>query len=333
MTAEAWPKDWLEPVHACLFCGSSELEPFLDGVRDWYFEAVPGEFTFSRCLRCQSLVLDNRPRPEHIAKAYAGYYTTAEHPPDDEALSVKGALRQRVRIGYARARFGASSDVIDQGIAFATRFLPARKRSIEIQYRFLPEAQDRQLQVLDYGCGNGDYLERVAEIGHEALGVDFDPDAVSLARSRGLNVIENDAIDEGAFKQRFHHITANHVLEHVDDPVRLLKRFHAWLKPGGNLFLELPNARSRGLSADGRFWRGLEAPRHFALPSKSGLDSALARSGFVDFDQIERPELEEAMANHALAIKKRFPQVSSGVGLPGDPSEGEFITAIARKGA
>ena len=44
--------------------------------------------------------------------------------------------------------------------------------------------------------------------------------------------------------QAFDSIVLGHVLEHVEDPVALLKRVRGWLADGGRLFAAVPNARS-----------------------------------------------------------------------------------------
>ncbi|OJI04678.1 class I SAM-dependent methyltransferase [Polynucleobacter sp. MWH-Adler-W8] len=42
----------------------------------------------------------------------------------------------------------------------------------------------------------------------------------------------------------FDTIILGHVLEHVEDPVAILKKVKSWVKPGGNIFAAVPNARS-----------------------------------------------------------------------------------------
>ena len=79
----------------------------------------------------------------------------------------------------------------------------------------------------------------------------------------------------------FDHITLVHVLEHVPNPLDLLARLFAWLKPVGTLFVEPPNADATGPAILDQYWRGLEAPRHFALPTRGALTGALEHAGFA----------------------------------------------------
>ncbi len=88
--------------------------------------------------------------------------------------------------------------------------------------------------------------------------------------------------------QLFDLITLSHVIEHVHYPIDLLRACHRLLKPGGVLWLETPNIKSYGHRFYGRFWRGLEPPRHLVIFSPSGLFSILNDTGFVNIEQKNR---------------------------------------------
>jgi 2-polyprenyl-3-methyl-5-hydroxy-6-metoxy-1,4-benzoquinol methylase len=57
---------------------------------------------------------------------------------------------------------------------------------------------------------------------------------------RGVHALFEDFNPEG----RFDNIVMGHVLEHVEDPVHILRKARGWLKPGGCIFAAVPNARS-----------------------------------------------------------------------------------------
>lgn len=50
--------------------------------------------------------------------------------------------------------------------------------------------------------------------------------------------------EEFESNERFDNIVLGHVLEHVDDPVAVLRRACGWLNPGGIIFAAVPNAQS-----------------------------------------------------------------------------------------
>jgi SAM-dependent methyltransferase len=74
-------------------------------------------------------------------------------------------------------------------------------------------------------------------------------------------------------------VTAFHVLEHVPDPVAVLRRALAWLAPGGLLIIEVPNAGGLGAAIFGQAWSGLELPRHLSHFSPETLARAVERAG------------------------------------------------------
>jgi SAM-dependent methyltransferase len=274
----AWPAEWLEDVNACLWCQAAQCQPCVTGVRDWFFAAVPGEFSYARCDKCGSLLLEQRPTAAHIGKAYHGYYTHSADAAETPRRGLVPRIGRSLAAGYANRRYAQSPHIADAARSRLFELFPVRRAEIDAAHRHLPPAP---AEVLDFGCGNGDFLARAQALGHHAVGVDFDPAAVLFAKGRGIEVYEPAALPEADFAHRFDLVTAAHVVEHVADPLALLADFRRWLKPGGHLFIEVPNAEAAGLAEHGRFWRGLEAPRHFSLPSAEGLRNALREAGFA----------------------------------------------------
>lgn len=100
-------------------------------------------------------------------------------------------------------------------------------------------------EVLDVGCGRGEFLELLAQAGVRARGIDLNHEMVELCRSHGLDVTEADAvgylatIPDGSLGG----ILAAQVVEHLQ-PGYLLQflelAFHK-LRPGGKIVLETLN--------------------------------------------------------------------------------------------
>lgn len=103
---------------------------------------------------------------------------------------------------------------------------------------------------LDVGCAYGGFLAAFAERGAIVQGLDLDPGLLQLARTN-LNEHGVDAplmnldATSSSFASRFQGnqdvITCNDVIEHVDDPQSLVHNLAAALRPGGFLYLEIPN--------------------------------------------------------------------------------------------
>jgi SAM-dependent methyltransferase len=275
--AQEWPKEGLESPGQCPVCGGQTPSLLHDGMQDHLFHA-PGTWRLSRCGDCGAAWLDPRPTPATIGMAYQQYFThageTHEH--------VRSMSPQR-RLFLHTATLAASPAwrfLIRPAIRFAS-ILPGLGRLIQAELRYHPRPEPRQ-RLLDFGCGNGEFLLFARAVGWQVVGIDADAEAVATARSRGLTVRQGgiEALEHNL--GRFDGITLSHVIEHVHEPVELLRRCHDLLSPGGWLWLETPNLDSQGHLRYGANWRGLEPPRHLVLFTRESLSLALRKAGFVE---------------------------------------------------
>ncbi len=76
-------------------------------------------------------------------------------------------------------------------------------------------------------------LALASQLGWSATGIDIDSAATHAAQSRGLDAIQGSYVRVSEFSHEFDCINGSHVLEHVHDPVDLLRRISGALKDGG----------------------------------------------------------------------------------------------------
>jgi SAM-dependent methyltransferase len=120
--------------------------------------------------------------------------------------------------------------------------------------------------VIDIGCGNGELVYKLVREGIEATGVEFDLPAVSIARQHGVKVVHGDItklskLGDDVPKDN-QYAVLSHVLEHVEDPIKLLVEVSYYVKPGGKIIILVPNQRSLIRWIFGRFWHGWDPPFH-----------------------------------------------------------------------
>lgn len=281
-----WPADGLERVEKCPVCGSAERSLLFDDLRDRIFFCAPGRWTMHRCGECASAYLDPRPTPETIGRAYKEYYTHhSQCSLPAEQLGLARRVRRALANGYKNARFGLSLAPSSKLGVVAAHAIPGMRRLLDRQFRHLPAAK-RGARLLDVGCGDGSFLRNAVAMGWKAIGTDIDPLVVANARKSGLDV-RHGTIDE--VQGPFDVITISHVIEHVHDPVAVIRSCFERLAAGGTLWIETPNVDALGLSRFGRDWRGLEPPRHLVLFSRRAVGDTLRRAGFSNVADLPQP--------------------------------------------
>lgn len=137
-------------------------------------------------------------------------------------------------------------------------------------------------RLLDVGCSIGLFLEQASERGWDGVGIEFSEKARSYAHEMfGLEVIQQPLADSGLEPESFDVVTLLSVLEHTTEPRRMLREIAAVLKPGGALYIVVPNVESlacrvlheRAATFDGR--------NHLVYFSAQTLNDALGREGYT----------------------------------------------------
>lgn len=117
-------------------------------------------------------------------------------------------------------------------------------------YRDLLEPKSR---VLDVGAGSGEFAFLMTRLGKTVTGIEPNVDYAAYCRDElGLDVRTSHLAPDLFRPGQFDLIRMNHVLEHLNNPVRYLGEIAKWLAPDGLLYIEVPNieadcrSKSRG---------------------------------------------------------------------------------------
>ncbi len=120
--------------------------------------------------------------------------------------------------------------------------------AVAFMQRFFPETRDSV--ALELGCADGTMSSKLMKhFGHLHV---LDGSLTFLGQTKRrfpLSELEKVSFHHGLFENfssevRYDAIFMAHVLEHLDDPVGVLKKYRTLLKPQGRLFALVPNANS-----------------------------------------------------------------------------------------
>lgn len=170
-------------------------------------------------------------------------------------------------------------DDYDRFIAAAADASPSRytNRRDEIQRHKSGGA------ILDIGCGTGRLLAAMDPQRWELSGIELSEQSARVARqATGATVHVGDVLNVVLPSDCFDVITCFDLLEHVHDPVAVARRVSGWMKPGGILYLQLPNIESGAATVFGSYWYGLEVPRHLFHFSPRSLRTLLLSAGLTE---------------------------------------------------
>jgi 2-polyprenyl-3-methyl-5-hydroxy-6-metoxy-1,4-benzoquinol methylase len=220
------------------------------------------------------LWLDPRPLPEEIGKLYKeGYFTHEPEAAQDGRVELKDRVRRVIQqrlLGYS-----AQAGPLTRAVAACVSCVPWY-RAAALRELFWLAASDTG-RLLDIGCGNGRPMRRLIDAGWSAIGIDADVEAVAAARSAGLDARQGALKTQQFPDQHFDVILMSHVIEHLTDPLDELKECRRILKPSGSIVIATPNALSFGHRLCGRYWPGLDVPRHLQIFTPNALTGLAAK--------------------------------------------------------
>ena len=211
----------------CPVCGSTHIDPLM-GVKD---HSVSGEqFTLWLCSDCSLRFTQDVPDENSIGPYYAS--------PDyiSHSNTDKGLLNK-----------------IYQAV---------RKRTLEGKAKMVIGNTVKQGSLLDVGAGIGAFLNVMKEKGWDVTGVEPDAGARKNAKDLfGLDLKTTESFYLLA-ENSFDAITLWHVLEHVHDLHKYVEQLKTLLKPGGRIFIAVPNYRAYDADKYKSYWAAYDVPRH-----------------------------------------------------------------------
>ena len=187
----------------------------------------------------------------------------------------------------------------DQSVA-SQRGYDAKRRVLE---QFAPGRR-----VLDFGCFDGGFLQYLGER-WETYGIEPSTEAADRARGRGVRVLGPTVDAVGPeYAGTFHGIVNFDVMEHLTDPVGVLRSLAGLLAPGGVMLVETGNSDASHWRLAGNAYWYCGLVEHVGFFNKQSIRVAGARAG------LELARFERTMHHSDIPLRDhlRAPFVAAG---------------------
>jgi len=200
---------------------------------DYSFQTSDDVYNYVFCKECGLYFLENRPTPSELSKIYPSDYS---------------GWNKRTRHMFWM-------------------------RSKNFQSKFLNTLPPENANVLDFGCGNGEFLRSIEALTAKSIGFDFSIEQVPKnvrASSKTKFVTDIHSLSANA---PFDRIFLLQSIEHLPDPLQTMIFLRDLLVVGGQIIIETPSRTgwdSKILPY--KFWGGWHAPRHFHIWSKESIE-------------------------------------------------------------
>lgn len=260
-----------ENLTECPVCHNDSTAVCYDRVSDELLCNSRGTFSIAKCDSCEHVFTSKRVFEDDIIRFYEKYYT--------QDNSERHVVYKLVRSLILRLR-------------------PAR-----VPY---PSGSGNFLSI---GCGSGVSLVEYSMKGWKVFGIDFDQNALGIAAGKCPSAkLSAGELEESIFGGvKFDYIELSHVLEHIYDLNQFVEKLKVVSNPECIIKISVPDYESFERKLFGRYWRGLELPRHIHHFSFKTLTS-LFPTQFFTVRSIERASLPMCFAESlCFAVRARIP--------------------------
>ncbi|HEU4472542.1 MAG TPA: class I SAM-dependent methyltransferase [Flavisolibacter sp.] len=240
-----------QKFETCPVCQSSKIA-FRLNTFDRHYLQHHQSFDVYRCTDCSLLFLNPMITEEELHDLYPkdSYYAYTEIAPF--AVQKKVGLMQRLK------RLVINTSSRD------------------------PEFLDiSSLSVLDVGCGSGEKLAEFRQAGWKKVqGVEIDKRACEIGKANGIDIFHGTLLEAAFPSNSFDYVRSNHSFEHIIQNKAVIAEMFRICRPGGKLFIGVPNTGSLNFRLFGKYWYFLGIPFHPFGYNPKNLRLLLDEAGF-----------------------------------------------------
>lgn len=216
-------------IHTCPACNGLTFNHFLTCTD----HAVSHEkFNIIKCSQCELLITTPRPGPTeivpyYVSPAYTSHIKTATNTFDRLYLTVRTfTLKWKLSIVEKSA------------------------------------APSSEKQILDFGCGTGEFIKVAKHKGWNTIGMEPSQHARQHLSPSISKDVKNSLEEVSNLKKKFDAITLWHVLEHVDQLNATIENIKNLLTENGRIYIAVPNSNSWDAHHYKQHWAAYDVPRH-----------------------------------------------------------------------
>jgi len=136
-------------------------------------------------------------------------------------------------------------------------------------------------RILDFGCGDGALLRMARGFGFDAFGIDVSASRNGAALNDGYRIYSDLGALDAADPEPFDAIVLSQVLEHVVDPLGLLRAMEARLAPEGVLFVAVPDTSGVAVPRNFHEFTLVQPIEHINAFTPDSLRYVARRAGFT----------------------------------------------------
>jgi SAM-dependent methyltransferase len=195
--------------------------------------------------------------------------------------------------------------------------------------------------LLDYGCGTGAFLSSMRDAGWGVVGLE--PDARARVNALALHGLRPEppealhTLPDGHFDV----VTLWHVLEHVHRLQETLQGLKRVLRPGGTMFIAVPNHASFDARHYGPDWAAWDVPRHLYHFSPASMRRLVELNGLTVsdmrpmwFDSFYVSMLSERYKRHSVgSLRALLTGIRSNLSAIGSPGNCSSVIYVLRHAA
>jgi 2-polyprenyl-3-methyl-5-hydroxy-6-metoxy-1,4-benzoquinol methylase len=146
-------------------------------------------------------------------------------------------------------------------------------RQSEIYYPiFLYLKNQKNLDVLEVGCGYGYTAYGVFKSGQKITAIDISKKAIDFAKKNFGDFYINSSLENFKTDKKFDLIYSTEVIEHVPDPIGFVKKLKKHLKPGGRILITTPNKNYSDCVRSNVIWNSDLPPVHTFWLTQKGAE-------------------------------------------------------------